>query len=110
MKYFTLLICVAVIAAGCAGNREFERIDALRRDPAWPKIRAAAEMEVARKEGNTNWSYRAYYLPEQHTNGVWVVVASGAYPLDRLGDSIDIIIRDDGQIVSYSPRQSSHPK
>ena len=110
MNHFRFLICLAVIATGCAGNRELQRIDALRRDPAWPKIRAAAEMEVARKEGNTDWSHSAYYEPEQHTNGVWVVVASGAYPLNRLGDSIDMNIREDGQVVSYSPRQPDHPK
>ena len=51
-----------------------------------------------------------YYAPEQHTNGVWVVVASGAYPHNRLGDSIDMVIRDDGEVISYAPRMSSHPK
>ena len=99
-----------MFVAGCAGNRELQRVDTLRRDPTWPAIRAAAETEVARREGNTQWSHSAYYNPQQHTNGVWVVVASGAYPLNRLGDSIDMTIRDDGEVISYSPRQPSHPK
>lgn len=101
---------MALAVAGCAGNHEFQRIDALRREPAWPKIRATAEIEVARKERNTDWSHSAYYTPEQHTNDVWVVIASGAYPLNAMGDSINIVIRDDGEVVSYAPRMSFHPK
>ena len=99
-----------LFVVGCAGNRHLQHIDALRRDPSWPTIRAAAETEVARREENTRWSQSAYYAPEQHTNGVWVVVASGAYPHNRLGDRIDMVIRDDGEVISYAPRTSSHPK
>lgn len=99
-----------LIAAGCAGNREMQRIDALRRDPAWPTIRAAAEIEVALKEGNTEWSHSAYYSPQAHTNGVWRVLASGAYPLNRLGDHIEMLIRDNGEVFSYIPLSSSHPR
>jgi hypothetical protein len=102
---------LVLLLAGCASNKEFERADALRREPEWPAIRAAAEMEVARREGNTEWSHSAYYAPEQHTNGVWVVIASGAYPLNKLGDSIDMLVRDSGEVFSYAPRSStSHPK
>ena len=89
-----------ILANGCANNLELQRLDALKRDADWPKIHAAAEMEIARKEGNTNWSYSAYYEPKQHTNGVWVVVASGAYPFNRMGDSIDLLIRDNGEVTS----------
>lgn len=101
---------VLVLATGCASNREFERVEALRRDPAWPTIRAAAEMEIARREGSAQWSSSAYYAPNQHTNGVWMVIASGAYPNNRLGDSIDLLIRDSGEVISYSPRMSWHPR
>jgi len=101
---------LSLFVVGCAGSRELQRVDALRRDPSWPLIRAAAETEIARRERNTEWSHSAYYSPQQHTNGVWAVVASGAYPLNRLGDSIDMLIRDSGEVVSYSPRMSSHPR
>jgi len=104
-----LALTVLALGTGCASNQEFERVDALRRDPAWPIIRAAAEMEIARRESNTQWSHSAYYTPSQHTNGVWVVVASGAYPANTLGDSIDLLIRDSGEILSYAPRPG-HPK
>jgi hypothetical protein len=76
----SLTLPILALAIGCASKKEFERIDALRRDPAWPAIRAAAEIEIARREGNTQWSHSAYYAPRQHTNSVWVVVASGTYP------------------------------
>jgi len=103
-------LCV-VLTAGCASNRELQRLDALERDANWPKIREAAETEIARRDGNTDWSYSAYYGPRQHTNGVWEVVAAGAYPLNRLGDRIDMLIRDNGEVISYSPHfPDSHPQ
>jgi hypothetical protein len=105
---FTVLFFLFLL--GCASDREYQRIDALRRDPDWPAIRAAAETEVARKEGNTNWSHDAYFSPQQHTNGVWRVLASGAYPLNRMGDHIEMLIRDNGEVVSYIPLYSSHPR
>lgn len=96
------------LATGCATNKELARIESLRRDPTWPDIRAAAEKAVARHKGDTRWSSSAYYQPEQHTNGVWAVVASGAYPLNTLGDNIDLCIRDNGEVISYSPRRPNY--
>jgi hypothetical protein len=113
MKTYRFIVFASLIlsfSAGCASNREYQRIDALRRDPDWPAVRAAAETEVARKEGNTNWSHTAYFSPQQHTNGVWRVLASGAYPLNRMGDHIEMLIRDNGEVVSYIPLYSSHPR
>ncbi len=103
----SLILC---FAAGCASNWEYQRIDALRSDPDWPKIRAAAEIEVARKEGNTQWSHSAYFSPQNHINGVWRVLASGAYPLNTLGDHIGMLVRDNGDVFSYIPLYSSHPR
>lgn len=103
-------ILIQLLAAGCASNQQFKRIDALRRDRAWPTIRAAAEIEIARREGNTQWSYSANYIPHQHTNGVWAVAALGAYPRDRFGDKIDLLIRDGGEVIKYSPSMSHHTK
>lgn len=109
-KFVSLSILVFLLGTGCASNREFERVEALRSDPAWPAIRAAAEMEIARREGSTQWSSSANFAPKQHTNGIWVVVSSGAYPNNTLGDSIDLLIRDSGEVISYSPRMSRHPR
>ncbi len=102
-----LTILAVLIATGCTGSKYSERLAALRRDPGWPAIRTAAEKEIARREGGTNWSGSAYYAPRQHTNGVWAVVASGAYPNNRMGDSIDLLIRDGGEIIYYAPRWPS---
>jgi hypothetical protein len=97
---------------GCANTHELQRLDALRRESAWPQIRADVEMEVARRKGNTDWSHTAYYSPRQHTNGVWVVMASGPYPentwpLNWSGDNIDVLIRDSGEVISYAPHTYS---
>jgi hypothetical protein len=101
---------ILIFVTGCAGSRQLQHTEALRQERDWPKIRAAAEIEVARKEGNTQWSHSAYYAPQEHTNSVWYVVASGDYPLNRMGDSIDLLIKDGGEVISYSPRMKDHPK
>ena len=107
---FILVTLVALLVSGCATDNEVLRKDALARDPTWPTIRAAAEIEIAHREGSNAWSYRAYYHPQQHTNGVWVVVAEGSYPGGAEGDYIDLVIRDGGVIVSASPRRpTAHP-
>jgi hypothetical protein len=108
--FLALLGLILSFAAGCASNRDLQRVDVLRRDPNWPGIRAAAETEVAHKEGNTNWSHSAYFSPQQHSNRVWLVLASGAYPLNKLGDHIEMLICDNGEVVSYIPLASFHPR
>ena len=105
-KVFILGI-LSSLAAGCANTHELQRLDALKRDPTWPQIRADVEMEVAHRKGNTDWSHTAYYNPRQHTNGVWVVMASGAYPQNWYGDNFDILIRDSGEVISYAPHTHS---
>ncbi len=105
-----LFLLTVLLVAGCGTDKEFERRDALQRDPTWPTIRAVAEMEIAHREGTTAWSYQAYYHPREHTNGVWAVVAEGSYPLGAEGDYIDLVIRDGGEVVSASPRlPTCHP-
>lgn len=109
IRNLLLLAILSACAFGCAGNRE-RRMGALRRDSSWPQIRTDAEREVARREGDTKWSHLASFSPNQHTNGVWVVVAGGEYPLNTMGDLIVIGIRDDGEIISYAPRHPTwHP-
>ena len=110
-RSFGLLMSVALFVTGCATDKEVLRKDALARDPTWPTIRAAAEIEIAHREGTTDWSYQAYYHPQQHTNGVWVVLAEGSYPMGAYGDYIDLVIRDGGDVVSASPRMPTyHPQ
>jgi hypothetical protein len=103
----SLALAAILFAAGCASNRELARRDALKRDTNWPTIRAAAEKEIARREGTTQWSYQAYYSPAQHTNGVWAVVAEGSYPMGAYNDFIDLTVRDNGEVISATPRTPS---
>ena len=110
-SFSLVALIAALLAAGCASNKELLRRDALKRDTTWPNIRAAAEMEIARREGTTDWSYQAYYTPVQHTNEVWIVVAEGGYPMGAYGDFIDLVVRDSGEVISAKPRKPDfHPK
>jgi len=98
-------VLVGWLGAGCAIQSDSYRANELRTDPAWPGILAAAQKGLAKSEGNPKWVYGAYYSPLQHTNGIWVVVASGPYPLNKLSSDLELLVRDDGELVSYDSRQ-----
>jgi hypothetical protein len=102
-------IVVLSLLVACVSERE-RRVQTLRFDSNWPNIRAAAQNEVARRERDTQWSATAYFNAHEHTNGVWYVVAAGAYPLNTWGDNIDILVKDSGEIAGYAPRWSKHPR
>lgn len=108
LSVYALLILT--LAVGCASNTKVRQEEELWRHPLWPMIRAAAEMEIARREGDTRWSSSASYFPHAHTNATWAVVASGPYPMNRLGDNIDLLVRDSGEVIFYAPHLSRHPK
>jgi hypothetical protein len=106
MKGNRLLLLVtgtaALIATGCASS--------LRNESEWPKIRATAANEVANREGDSRWARDSYINPTQHADGVWGVQVSARYPLSRPGDSIDLRIRDGGEVISYLRRFTHYPK
>ncbi len=104
----TLILAATFSAVGCAVDAGRKLSEALSRDVHWPLIRAAAEIEIARQDGTTEWSHAAYYSPRAHTNGVWVVVVAGAYPSNRFGDSVVVLVRDDHSIAGYQPSRFRH--
>jgi hypothetical protein len=103
LKVFIFMGLVLLLGAGCAGNRRLQRIEELKNQPDWPRIRMIAEAEVIRRQRYTD-SSSTHYEPEQHTNGVWAVVISAPYPGNRSGDSTDMLIRDGGEVISIKPR------
>jgi len=105
MKYsgfFILVTGLALIANGCASS--------LSRQTEWPHIRATAANEVANREGDSRWARDAYFTPTRHEDGVWGVKVSARYPLNKPGDSIDLRIRDGGEVISYLRRFTNYPE
>jgi uncharacterized protein YceK len=99
---FLILVTVVLLANGCASS--------LRHESEWPRIRATAVNEVTQREGDSRWARDAYFNPTRHADGVWGVKVSARYPLSRPGDSIDLRIRDGGEVVSYLRRFTTYPQ
>lgn len=59
-----------------------------------------AKAEVARREP-PYWAEGAYLEVTSYQDGVWIVTASGPYPLNTLGDFRWMEITDDGRVVGY---------
>ena len=41
---FACAVAAAALLIGCAGSKEMQHAEGLRRHPDWPRIRAAAEL------------------------------------------------------------------
>jgi hypothetical protein len=101
--YGSLTVVIgALLTNGCASN--------LRQESDWARIRATAVNEVTQREGDSRWARDAYFNPTQHADGVWGVKVSARYPLSRPGDSIDLRIRDGGEVISYVRRYTTYPQ
>jgi hypothetical protein len=100
--FFIWVAGAALIASGCASS--------LRHESDWPRIRTTAANEVANREGDSRWARDAYFTPTRHAEGVWAVKVSARYPLSRPGDSIDLHIRDGGEVISYERRFTTYPQ
>ena len=99
---FILATGATVILNGCASS--------LSRESDWPRIRTTAANEVANREGDSRWARDAYFTPTRHEDGVWGVKASARDPLNKPGDSIDLRIRDGGEVISYLRRFTTYPE
>jgi hypothetical protein len=111
MKFENLFVLVAgatVLATGCM-SQEAQRLDGIRHESDWPRIRETAKTEVAKRESDSRWRVDSYFRPTQHTNGVWTVAVVGPYPLNRSADSITLCIRDEGDVTSYQRRFAIYP-
>jgi len=108
-RFFPLASLIISFTAGCASDREFERIGRSPSRLGWPAIRATAEMEVARKEGNTNWSHAAYFSPGSTPMACGVFWRRALIRSTAWAITSKCLIRDNGEVVSYIP-SATHPR
>jgi L-ascorbate metabolism protein UlaG (beta-lactamase superfamily) len=74
----------------------------LQREAAWPLVEAASKKEVARNEGTNFPVASAFCTPMLHTNGIWAVVVSVAYPDYRKAEHINLLVSDTGEVAAYT--------
>lgn len=108
------LLIVALIALGAAAcaspTREARAAEraAFRRDPDWPRIRAAAIAEVLRREGSPGWQDLSAHAdavwPISRPAGGWRIGLAADYPRNTLGRIVELEMDRNGKILRYDRR------
>ena len=65
---------------------------------SWPRIQEIAKAEVTKREKLLDWSDTATYIPAEHKDKVWVVMATAETPVRR---TITLMIGEDGAVLTY---------
>ncbi|BCU79233.1 hypothetical protein [Luteolibacter sp. LG18] len=105
MKILSLFVGMPLVfaAVSCAPSPEVQATRALTGDPHWPLVLANTQRTIRHREQQDFWAANARYTPHSYDGRVWVIRASGAYPIDLPGDFIDLAVRNDGTVLDYSP-------
>jgi len=100
---YALLLAAAIVSllTGCATTSDERNLDKLMQHRDWPRIQRAAEAEVKKREALAGWPDNAGYLPVDHKDKLWVVMAMTATPNGDVRRSITLMISDDGTILGY---------
>jgi hypothetical protein len=93
-----LAVTIILILVGCATTSDERHVERLMRHRAWPRIQHIAETEVKKREKILGWPDTAEFLPSEHKDKVWVVVAMAEKPLRR---TVTLMIGDDGTLLAY---------
>src|SRR5689334_15599152 len=98
----TLILAVVSVSFlfGCTSTPDERHAERLLRDRSWPRIQQIAKAEVEKREKLLGWPADAGYLPMDHRDKVWVVMAMA----DTKGKServISVMIGDDGAVLDY---------
>ena len=101
---FLLAVSIGWLLGGCAtqgdeGKANEAHVDRLMRHHSWPLIRQIAKAEVEKRE--MQWPGTADYLPVEHKDKVWLVMAMTGTPNGDVERSVSLTIGDDGAVLSY---------
>jgi len=77
------------------------RVERLTRHRSWPRIQQIATAEVKQRERLLGWPDNAAYVPAEHKDKVWVVMAMTGTPNGDVRRVVTLMIGDDGRILVY---------
>lgn len=100
-----LAVTTSLVFIGCTtdeGTRNEKHMDGLVQHRDWPRIRQIAEAEVKRQ--GRLWPDSVVYLPVEHEDKMWVVLAREGTPNDDRQRSVMLMIGDDGRVLAYKGR------
>jgi len=109
MRNFLVSLSVGIpfafAAVSCAPSADVQTHRALAEDPHWALVRADAQRTIRHREQQDFWAANARYTPYSYDGRVWTLRVSGAYPMHVGSDFIDMVMRDDGTVLNYTPSQ-----
>jgi hypothetical protein len=95
----TLAVTTSLFLIGCTTTHDERPVESLMRHRDWPRIQRVAETEVKKRE--ILWLDPADYLPQEHKDKIWVVMAMAGTPNGDVQRVIILMIGDDGTVLEY---------
>ena len=106
-RAFIFAISIASLLSGCTHASEEAQLARLMRHRSWPRIQQIAKAEVQKREKLFD---NAEYLPAEHKDKVWVVMAMTGTTKGDLQGVVTLMIGDDGSILAYKREDDLHRK
>ena len=100
-RAFILGVSITSILSGCTASNDEARVESLMGHRSWPLIRLIAKSEVEKREKFSDWPDHAGYVPAEHKNKVWVVMAMAGTPNGDVKRGVTLFIGDDGAVLVY---------
>jgi hypothetical protein len=103
-----LAVASVLFLIGCTTTPDERHLERLMRHRSWPRIEQIAKTEVKKREKLLGWPDDASYLPMEHKDKVWGVMAMAG---TRKGDAqrvISLMIGDDGAVLAYKRYWEGH--
>ncbi len=98
---FVLAVSIALLLSGCTTTRDERHVERLLHHRSWPRIEQIAKDEVKKREKLSGWPDDAVYLPTEHKDRAWVVMAMAGTPNGDVQRVISLMIGDDGAVLAY---------
>jgi hypothetical protein len=93
-----LAASIALVLSGCTTPNDQGHAERLMRHRSWPQIQQIATAEVTKREKVLGWPDTAAYIPAEHKDKIWVVMAMAETPVRR---TVTLMIGDDGAVLAY---------
>jgi len=100
-RVFVLAVSIASLLGGCTTSSNQARVERLTRHPSWPRIQQIARAEVEQREKLLGWPDNAGYVPVEHKDKIWVVMAMAGTPDGSVQRAVTLTIGDDGTVLLY---------
>ena len=96
-----LAVVSVLFLIGCSTTQDERHVEKLMRHSSWPRIEQIAKDEVKKREKLSNWPDDASYLPAEHKDKVWDVMAMAGTRNGDVERTIALMIGDDGAVLAY---------